>query len=805
MLARGYPVRPTAKQHPSDAELAAFALGQLDQTSAEWISRHCDICITCRNLVEKTPRDSLIKLLRGQDANKTGPWISGTDTHSSLPPAPPIDLGDIPPSLRDHPRYRVVRKLGAGGMGTVYQAEHKMMGRLVAVKVMNRAFVGHPEAIDRFNREIKAAASLNHPNIAQAYDADQAGELQLLVMEFIHGQDLAAYLKAKGQLPIAHACYYVRQAALGLQHAHEHGLVHRDLKPQNLMRMPKGQVKILDFGLAKLLTESSDGHGLTRDRTTMGTPAYMAPEQAMDTKSADIRADIYSLGCTLFCLLTGRPPFVDGSATAMIIAHLETPPPPLESLRPDVTPELAALVARMLAKKPQDRPQTPRDVAEALTPFVKPGPAKAASQELKVAVAPVAPPAARRPRWLVPATAGGIAFALLVATVFWLKTPTGYVYVEAPDNAEVRLDGELVTVKPYRIVVDARERKLVVTKDGAEIRSDLISIKDKGRTITATLAAAPATPPSVGWPPASTNRSPDEENEPLMRWSQDYYADGRWVAQRDLYLYPNGKAGKPDSADTWTLRGNVLTVNWQRSHVVDRTIVSFGGRGRYGTNHTGLPLRGELRSKSPASAAVLASVSAAAPVPQPKEGKPELIMIWKHEAFAGKSWIVHLDALMYSNGKLDRPDGSYTWSVDGNVLTLDRSNGQIVHRMFVSDDGQEYAGSSQTGVPVRGKLRWSKAEEEANGSLRRPTGLIMVWRLDVFDTGKWIQRPAVLLTGDGRSGPDVTWAMTGRLLTAKRPDGKEVLRVTVSEDGQSFAGKNITGQPVRGTLAWKRE
>ncbi len=425
-------MRPTADQHPSHTDLAAFALGKLNRSAVDWVGSHLAECSTCREMVEQTPNDSLVKLLKGAAAGRapkgadTGPWASGVDTGGAFPPpAAVINPDDVPAALRDHPRYRILRKLGEGGMGVVYQAEHKMMGRLVAVKVMNRGFVGHPEAIDRFTREIKAVATLNHPNIAQAYDADHADDLQLLVMEFVEGQDLAAYSKAKGPLPIAHACYYIRQAALGLQHAHEHGLVHRDLKPQNLMRMPKGGVKILDFGLAKLLTEPSAGHGLTRDKTTMGTPAYIAPEQALDTKSADIRADIYSLGCTLFCLLTGRPPFVGDNGTELVIAHLQNAPPALESLRPDAPAELSALVARMLAKKPEDRPQTPKEVVDALAPFVKAG-AKAGPAP----IVQVAGSGSRSRGNHLVAIAGGL-FAVLVIlagiiiTIKWKKDPDG--------------------------------------------------------------------------------------------------------------------------------------------------------------------------------------------------------------------------------------------------------------------------------------------------------------------------------------------------------------------------------------------
>src|SRR5207247_504467 len=153
------------------------------------------------------------------------------------------------------------------------------------------------------------AARLQHPNVVTAYDAEQAASLHLLVMEYVEGVNLAKYLEPEGPLPVEHACNFVRQAALGLQHAFEQGMVHRDIKPQNMMLTPKGQIKLLDFGLARMASEQTTGKFQTAAGVYMGTPEFMAPEQATDARTADIRADIYSLGCTLFCLLTGRPPF----------------------------------------------------------------------------------------------------------------------------------------------------------------------------------------------------------------------------------------------------------------------------------------------------------------------------------------------------------------------------------------------------------------------------------------------------------------------------------------------------------------
>jgi len=280
----------------------------------------------------------------------------------------------LPPELASHPKFRILKELGRGGMGVVYLAEHRIMEMTVALKVINKTRLANAEALERFDREVRAAARLVHSHIVRALDADRAGELRLLVMEFVEGASLFDVLQKKGTLPIPHACHYARQAALGLQHAHEQGMIHRDIKPHNLMLTPRGQVKILDFGLARLATEQKKGRGgLTQTGDFMGTPDYVAPEQAMDASRADIRADIYSLGCTLYCLLAGHPPFQGDSAVALVLAHIEKEAPPLHQVRPDVPAELSAVLLRLLAKDPAQRFQTPLEVARVLAPFCKTG------------------------------------------------------------------------------------------------------------------------------------------------------------------------------------------------------------------------------------------------------------------------------------------------------------------------------------------------------------------------------------------------------------------------------------------------
>ena len=209
-------------------------------------------------------------------------------------------------------------------MGAVYLAEHGVMNRRVALKVIKPEYTSNPAAVERFRREIRAAARLHHPNIVAAYDAEQAGETHFLVMEYVDGVSLDRLVAERGPLPVAEACEYVRQAALGLQHAHEHGLVHRDVKPHNLIRGADGVVKVLDFGLAS--ARGSGECSLTGATVVMGTPDYIAPEQAEESRAADARSDVYALGCTLYFLLTGRPPFARRSPLRTLLAHREEAP-----------------------------------------------------------------------------------------------------------------------------------------------------------------------------------------------------------------------------------------------------------------------------------------------------------------------------------------------------------------------------------------------------------------------------------------------------------------------------------------------
>ncbi|MBI2807200.1 MAG: protein kinase [Planctomycetes bacterium] len=294
--------------------------------------------------------------------------------------------------------YRLRERIGEGAMGQVYKAWSLRLERVVAVKTIHKEMVKHPKAMDRFRKEMETAARLDHPHIALVRDADEVDGRPFLVLDFVDGFNLSTQVKQRGALPIVEAVEYARQAALGLQHAYERGVVHRDIKPGNLLvgTVKSGDlqpvVKILDFGLARFESERESSARLTQVGTMLGTIDYVAPEQAQSSRDADIRADIYGLGCTLFYLLTARPPFLGETVVEKLSPRVTGEPPRIGEVRSDVPAGLEAVILKMMARRPDDRYQTPIEVAEALQPFALPAPMKSASGV--VMALPVAPGAA---------------------------------------------------------------------------------------------------------------------------------------------------------------------------------------------------------------------------------------------------------------------------------------------------------------------------------------------------------------------------------------------------------------------------
>jgi serine/threonine protein kinase len=263
-------------------------------------------------------------------------------------------------------KYRLLELIGAGGMGAVYLCEHTLMRRLVALKVLPVEKLEDPSSLERFYREARAVAALDHPNIVRAYDIDQFEKLHFLVMEYVDGTSLQEIVARHGPMDPIRAAHYIAQSAVGLHYAHELGMVHRDVKPGNLLLERTGVIKILDMGLARFFNKTQDNVTEKYDeKCVLGTADYLAPEQAVSS-TVDIRADVYSLGGTLYFMLTGQTPFPEGTIASKLVAHQTREPKPVDQFRKDVPPGILEVLRKMMAKDPDDRYQTPIEVADAL-------------------------------------------------------------------------------------------------------------------------------------------------------------------------------------------------------------------------------------------------------------------------------------------------------------------------------------------------------------------------------------------------------------------------------------------------------
>ena len=418
--------------------------------------------------------------------------------------------------------YTILDKIGAGGMGQVFKAEHRRMHRIVAIKLLPQNMIKDAASVARFQREVEVAAKLEHPNIVTAYDADEANGIHFLVMQYVDGRDLSALVRANGPLPVANAVNYIEQAARGLEFAHGEGVIHRDIKPGNLLLDKKGTVKILDMGLARIEAggDAATQAELTGTGAVMGTVDYMSPEQALDTKHADARADVYSLGCSMFYLLTGKPPYDGESSMAKLLAHREKPIPSLGAKAPE---QLQAIFEKMVAKNVEDRYQTVIEVVAALeqcslgqlaSNTVELSAGTTANRDImtllrNVLLNPVkrskakpkaAPAKTREGKRKYARVALGTALlglALLTGVIVMIQTKDGTLVVEVdqPDAVvellteegmvEISRPGEKGTVS---VVVAPGKHRLKVEKDGFEFFAQDFVMESSGRqSIKATL------------------------------------------------------------------------------------------------------------------------------------------------------------------------------------------------------------------------------------------------------------------------------------------------------------------------------
>ena len=483
----------TATICPSSEELQALSLGQVSIDKSDELIAHIRSCETCRGELETVDdvEDSLIATLRDPDgvaaydaeqncqvavAKALGALASTGDTDGS-----DDSLLNIP---RQFGEYEIVRQLGRGGMGRVYLARHTRLGREVALKVLAHHRLEDTRMQGRFEAEMQAVGRLSHPNIVTAHDARDIAGTAVLVTEFIDGFDLGTLLQRTGPISVANACEIVRQVAAALEYANAQGFVHRDVKPSNIMLGSSGEVKLLDLGLARFRFADADRSEITGTGQAMGTADYIAPEQVSDSHNVDARADIYSLGCSLFKLLSGTAPFDDQEHTtafAKMTAHVSASPPSLSAYCPHAPKKLVALVDSMLAKQPELRPQSAILVAEQLAPFARGSNLKqlarqaaicepilsAGSHAISVARAPQTLPLVRRkvPVYLLIATTLG---ALAIGFAFGLIVRINY-----PDGtaAEIHVPGGgRVTMIPAENGVSSENKSQ--TSKSAESRQE---------------------------------------------------------------------------------------------------------------------------------------------------------------------------------------------------------------------------------------------------------------------------------------------------------------------------------------------
>lgn len=499
-------------------KLKEYLAGWADENQTQQIEAHLSQCTMCEETIvalEKEP-DTLVGIVSSLKAEspenesselaallaKAGDLVHDGDRAGDQAGHADDSASRLPAPTKVGP-YVLQRSLGRGGMGSVFLARHQQLGKLVAIKLLPWRSTHREHFEARFQREVRAAGGLDHPSIVSATDAGQENGTHYLVMEFIDGLDLSRLVRAMGQVQIADACELIRQVAFGLSHAHAEGIVHRDIKPSNLMLNRRGQVKILDFGLARMGPWNEESAELTTVGQLMGTLDYMAPEQAERAESVDYRADLYSLGATLFRLLCGRAPLAaspDQSPLAKLRLLATEEPPKLSTLRPDAPQELVQLVAEMLARDPCDRPASAAHVAERLEPFCQSqdltsllrtalekvellqtksaSPSKAiddidnlvaasrsSSSNLNTLEANATPTRSSGTHWgWIGVACAAMAGLIYCGITIWIDSQSGWLHIDSDARVSIEIVSESAPVKHWKIEPGANSTKLYAGK-----------------------------------------------------------------------------------------------------------------------------------------------------------------------------------------------------------------------------------------------------------------------------------------------------------------------------------------------------
>ncbi|MEZ6137220.1 MAG: protein kinase [Pirellulaceae bacterium] len=580
----------TATQCPTTHHLKALTLGQLSSEDSDALFEHIAECDRCRTELETVEDldDSLVDSLRAPDEHAE--FLDEPDCRSAVVKAlgalalaenagVTSDFDNLPRMIGE---YEILRPIGRGGMGSVFLARHTKLGREVALKILSSHRLADPRMRERFEAEMRAVGRLSHPNIVTAHDAREVDGTAVLVTEYVSGLDLGQLLQRTGPLNVAEATEIARRVAVALAYTHSQGFVHRDVKPSNVMLSADGEIKLLDLGLARFQYGESERTEITGTGQVMGTADYVAPEQVTDSKSVDIRADIYALGCTLYKLLTGRAPFADDqhlSAFAKMTAHVSKTPPSLSTLVPHAPHGLVQLIDSMLAKDPEARPATPQNVANCLTPFCRGhNLQELITEALLMESRPATPPPASlsgtvhsaSQSWLrrrVPATVAiaagflGLLLGIALSIIIVITNPDG-------TRSVLELaEGSTVEVREGAsdAIDEVATEKILIGTNAVPLSFGILLNRDVQRTPSATAEQIAA---------ATQLLKDSDGKQPVQTWVGIWYE-----ATDDLFEnFPTGLIQEQHAGKRFVLVSHEQSIGWPsiHSHVLSSTTRASG-------------------------------------------------------------------------------------------------------------------------------------------------------------------------------------------------------------------------------------